>query len=127
MFTSSRITREHHAKRNSSAFPRSGASARRCCRAGARPRDAIEELLARDVIDLSWEILRLRRIKMGVLKASMYEGVAKVMEDLGYEETMESSKAWAAGDKRAKEQVTRALAKANLSMDEVTATTLQIN
>ena len=95
--------------------------------AGARPRDAIEELLARDVIDLSWEILRLRRLKTGVLKASMYEGVAKVMEGLGYEEIMESAKAWAAGDKRAKEEVTRALAKANLSMDEVTATTFELN
>jgi hypothetical protein len=87
--------------------------------AGARPRDAIEELLARDVLDLTWEILRLRRVKTGVLKASMHEGVERVMDDLGYDETYESSKAWAAGDKRAKEQVTRALAKANLSMDEV--------
>ena len=57
----------------------------------------------------------------------MHEGVERVMEGLGYDETYESSKAWAAGDKRAKEQVTRALAKANLSMDEVTARTLQIN
>jgi hypothetical protein len=95
--------------------------------AGARPRDAIEELLARDVLDLTWEILRLRRVKTGVLKASMHEGVERVMDDLGYDETYESSKAWAAGDKRAKEQVTRALAKANLSMDEVTATTWELN
>jgi hypothetical protein len=29
----------------------------------ARPRDAIEEFLTRDFIDLTWEILRLRRMK----------------------------------------------------------------
>ena len=29
----------------------------------AKPRDAIEEFLIRDVVDLTWEILRLRRIK----------------------------------------------------------------
>ena len=37
----------------------------------AKPRDAIEEFLIRDVIDLTWEILRLRRAKAGILKASM--------------------------------------------------------
>jgi hypothetical protein len=31
----------------------------------SRPRDAIEEFLLRDVIDLTWEILRLRRVKAG--------------------------------------------------------------
>jgi hypothetical protein len=31
----------------------------------ARPRDAIEEFFTRDVIDLTWEILRLRRAKAG--------------------------------------------------------------
>ena len=31
------------------------------------PRDAIEELLVRDVIDLTWKILRLRRFKAGIL------------------------------------------------------------
>ena len=29
----------------------------------AQPRDAIEEFLLRDVVDLTWEILRLRRVK----------------------------------------------------------------
>jgi hypothetical protein len=33
----------------------------------ALPREAIEEFLVRDVVDLTWEILRLRRIKAGIL------------------------------------------------------------
>ena len=35
----------------------------------AKPRDAIEEFLVRDVVDLTWEILRLRRVKVGTLRA----------------------------------------------------------
>jgi hypothetical protein len=31
----------------------------------AHPRDGIEDVLTRDVIDLSWEVLRLRRLKAG--------------------------------------------------------------
>ena len=34
----------------------------------AKPRDAIEEFLTRDVVDLTWEVLRLRRFKAGILK-----------------------------------------------------------
>jgi hypothetical protein len=30
---------------------------------GAQPRDAVEEFLTRDVIDLTWDILHLRRMK----------------------------------------------------------------
>ena len=33
----------------------------------AQPRDAIEDLLTRDVIDLTWEVFRLRRVKAGIL------------------------------------------------------------
>ena len=95
--------------------------------AGARPRDAIEELLTRDVIDLTWEILRLRRVKAGILNASMHQGVESIMRRLGYGDTVNSSKKSAAGDKRARKEVTRALAAAGLSMDEVTATTLELN
>jgi hypothetical protein len=46
----------------------------------ANPRDAIEEFLIRDVIDLTWEILRLRRAKSGMLKASMSAGVYEILK-----------------------------------------------
>ena len=47
------------------------------------PRDAIEELLIRDIIDLTWEILRIRRVKAGILKASVGDGVSKVLASVG--------------------------------------------
>ena len=50
----------------------------------AQPRDAIEEFLVRDVVDLTWEILRLRRIKAGILRASMCSGVRAVLAYVGH-------------------------------------------
>jgi hypothetical protein len=44
-----------------------------------QPRDAIQVHLTRDVVDLTWEILQLRRLKAGL-------GIGRVMDGLGYNE-----------------------------------------
>jgi hypothetical protein len=94
----------------------------------ARPRDAIEEFLIRDVIDLTWEVLRLRRIKAGILRASMSAGVRSVLAGVGhsYLERDTLAEKWAAGDEGARQRVDAVLAKAGLTLDEVTAKTLEI-
>jgi hypothetical protein len=51
----------------------------------AQPRDAIEEFLTRDVIDLTWDILRLRRMKAGLLRAAAGKGVRKILSTIGYD------------------------------------------
>jgi hypothetical protein len=97
----------------------------------ARPRDAIEEFLTRDVVDLTWETFRLRRVKAGILKASISTGVERVLDDLGYgpensfDNTQNLAKKWAAGDKNARKEVQAALDKAGLTTDEVTAKTVE--
>src|SRR5271166_382048 len=96
----------------------------------AQPRDAIEEFLTRDVIDLSWEILRLRRLKAGLLRASIGGGVGRVMGSLGYDRkgygySKEVGARWAAGEKRAQDEVAAALQKAQLSIEDVMAETLE--
>jgi hypothetical protein len=53
----------------------------------AQPRDGIEEFLVRDVVDLTSEILRLRRLKAGLLRASIGSGISEVMDSLGYDES----------------------------------------
>jgi hypothetical protein len=98
----------------------------------ATPRDAIEEFLIRDVIDLTWEILRLRRVKSGILKASMSVGVGEILNGLGhgpqpglfYRHRL--GEKWAAGDKDARKEVETALTKAGLTINEATAKTLEI-
>ena len=97
----------------------------------ARPRDAIEEFLTRDAIDLTWEILRLRRMKVGLLRASMGSGIESVMRSLGYTGGYSPGSAkgiaagWAAGEKSAKNEVASALRKAQLTMEDVMAETLE--
>jgi hypothetical protein len=44
----------------------------------AQPRDAIDEFLTRDAIDLTWEILRQRRLKAGLLRVASGAGVRSV-------------------------------------------------
>jgi hypothetical protein len=91
------------------------------------PRDAIEEFLIRDIIDLTWEILRLRRVKTGILRASAGDGVDRVLAGVGhpYLERDTLSQGWAAGDERARKKVEAILAKAGMTIDEVTAKTLE--
>jgi hypothetical protein len=100
----------------------------------AKPQDTIEELLTRDVIDLSWEILRLRRAKVGILNSSMNAGVEAALKALGHgpESSFDLvnyngdlSRRWMAGDKNARKEVEAALNKAGLSIDDVTARTLE--
>ena len=93
----------------------------------AQPRDAIEEFLVRDVVDLTWEILRLRRVKAGILRASMGIGVRDVLDHVGleYPETRELAESWAAGDDAARTKVNVILYNAGLTIDEVMAKTLE--
>ena len=93
----------------------------------SRPRDAIEEFLIRDVIDLTWA-LRLRRIKVGLLRASMDDGIERVLTAVGcFLERDTLSKAWMAGDGMARKKIDAILEKAGLTVDEVTAETLHAN
>ena len=83
----------------------------------AQPRDAIEDLLTRDVVDLTWEIFRLRRVKAGILKASVNTGVEGVLNGLGqgpvlsFDYNEKLAKKWAAGYKDARKEVKAALDK----------------
>jgi hypothetical protein len=48
-------------------------------RTAVAPRDVLEEIWARDVIDNLWETLRLRRLKVSLMRASAHEGVARLL------------------------------------------------
>ena len=98
----------------------------------APPKDAIEEFLTRDVIDLTWEILRLRRMKAGLLRGSTSSGIQRLLDTIGYDERkgFGSKKIlaenWAAGDKNAQNKVAATLDKAQLTFEDVMAQTLSV-
>jgi hypothetical protein len=95
----------------------------------AKPQDSIEELLIRDVIDLAWEVLRMRRLKVGLLRGSMGIGVRVMLDELygttEFGENQRLGQQWAAGDESARTAVSEALNTAGLTIDAVTAKTAE--
>jgi hypothetical protein len=73
--------------------------------------------LIRNDIDLTWEILGPRRVKGGVLRASMNFVVESVLDALDHGQELslfygsKLSKKWMAGDKSARKEVEAALDK----------------
>lgn len=103
-----------------------------------RPADVIEEIWARDVADLAWEVFRLRRLKAGLMQACAHGGLADVLdalrppwivdrendEDKEQEDDSDLPERWATGDQAAIAKVDGVLASAGLTIDAVMAQTL---
>ena len=93
----------------------------------AQPKGAIEEFLTRDVVDLTWEIFRLRRLKTALLKAAASKGVHRILSTTGYDLRLEYGSSgefaagWAGGDAGRRRDVAEMLKKADFTMDEVMA------
>jgi hypothetical protein len=92
-----------------------------------KPGDLIEEVWVRDIVDMTWEILRLRRLNAGMLAGGARHGLDNLLSDLGAPGAYDTSKGWAAADRLAAERVNGTLAAAGLSMHAVMARTLSEN
>jgi len=83
-----------------------------------KPKDVLEEMWTRDVVDLTWEILRMRGLKAALLTSVMSEGVEKLLGLLlDWSEARELSKAWSARDPDAIKAVDELLAARGLTME----------
>jgi hypothetical protein len=92
------------------------------------PADIFEEIWVRDIVDLVWEALRLRRLKANLMTATAYRGLEQILKPLvGFLEEGKLAKAWAARDQNAIKRVDKLLASAGLTMDAVMAQTLSIS
>src|SRR5215831_16234875 len=87
-----------------------------------QPSDVLEHIWIRDVVDLAWEMLRLRRLKVDLLTAASWEGLATVLHPLTDDPSL--AKGWARRSGTAVHRVEAELAQAGLTMDHVTAQTL---
>jgi hypothetical protein len=95
--------------------------------AAVKPRDILEEIWVRDVVDLAWESLRWRRLKSNLLAASTHEGLEQVLKPLcGYMEADRLAESWARNEAAGRKEVKQLLASAGLSMDAVMAQTLAL-
>ena len=93
-----------------------------------KPADIFEEIWVRDIVDLVWEVLRLRWLKANLMTATAYRGLEQILNPLvGYLEEGKLAEAWAARDQSAIKRVDKLLASAGLTMDAVMAQTLSIS
>jgi hypothetical protein len=92
-----------------------------------KPNDILEDIWVREVVDLVWEIFRLRRLKWTLLAANAQEGLTRVLFPLiGWGEAETLAKAWFARKPSAIKRVEKILASADLSVDAILAQTLSI-
>ena len=85
------------------------------------PKDIIEEIWVHDIVDLVWEILRLRRLKVALLSSSVGRGLHKLYNDRD-EYGMDSLIArWSAREPAAVKKVEQFLKDHGLTMDAVMA------
>jgi len=93
--------------------------------ADVAPEDFVEEIWVRNVVDLVWESVRLRRLKSHLLHAAAHEGLAWVLTPLlDWASAGQLSRTWASGDEEAACEVERLLGRADLTIDAVMAQTL---
>jgi hypothetical protein len=93
--------------------------------ADVAPADFVEEIWVRNVVDLVWDSVRLRRLKSQLLHAAAHQGLERaLMPLLGWSSARELSRKWASGDEEALCEVERLLGQAGLTIDDVMAQTL---
>jgi hypothetical protein len=92
-----------------------------------RPADIIEEIWVRDIVDLTWEIFRWRRLKTALLSAATPEALREVLAPLMRAESSAEYKLvkkLATGNPAAITRFNKLMASANLTMDTVMARAL---
>ncbi len=93
--------------------------------ADVAPADFVEEIWVRNVVDLVWDSVRLRRLKSQLLHAAAHQGLERVLTPLlGWLSADKLSGKWASGDEEAISQVEALLGRAGLTIDDVMAQTL---
>jgi hypothetical protein len=92
--------------------------------ASLKPADVLEHVFIRDVVDLAWEVLRLRRLKASLMATAAQAGVARLLEPL-LDEPERAARDFAARRPGSAEQVEAALAQAGFGADHVAAASLR--
>ena len=84
------------------------------------PTNFLEEIWARDIVDLTWDILRLRRFKQALVEPNMDDAIFTTLQPIvgptlvGW--LLDVKKRWAVQDPEAIAEVEAVLEKVNLSM-----------
>jgi hypothetical protein len=96
--------------------------------AAMKPKDVLEQIWVRDVVDLTWETRRMRRLKAILLTSKLSLGLRQVLITV-MDEVQAGILAgqWAARDRGAIKEVEKLLASMGQTMEVVVARTLSAN
>jgi hypothetical protein len=97
-----------------------------------KPTGIIEEFWVKDIVDLTWEIIRLRKLRAGLLSNEFFKVLIEILEKYEFEtETSESAfpaddlaREWIAGNVAAKARVEEVLSYEHTTIDGVRARAL---
>ena len=93
-------------------------------RAAVAPTNVIEEIWARDVADLTWDVVRLRRLKASLFRVGASDGMAEIIGGMeGPVLGRARARGWTARDPVAVTAVNSQLSAAGLDMGDVTTGT----
>jgi hypothetical protein len=96
--------------------------------AAVKPKDFLEQIWVRDVVDLTWETRRMRGLKANLLTSCLSRGLRQVLITVMDEvEAGNLSRQWAARDREAIKHVDGLLASMGQTMEVVRARTLSAN
>jgi hypothetical protein len=91
------------------------------------PADIFEDIWVRDVVDLTIEVLRLRRLKVNLMMTNAYKGLTETLSPLvGRMQAETLAEGWAARKSDVVDEVNKTLTSAGLSTDSILAQTFSL-
>jgi hypothetical protein len=95
--------------------------------AAVMPADILEQILVRDYVDLTIQVLRLRRIEANLIRVNAYKGLVEVLKPLvGHSQAESLAEGWAACKPEIVEEVNKTLKSAGLNTDTIMAQTFSV-
>jgi hypothetical protein len=91
------------------------------------PTDIFEDIWVREVVDLTIEVLRLRRLKASLMTVNAYKGLTETLSPLvGRMQAETLAEGWAARKSDVVEEVNKTLTSAGLTTDSILAQTFSL-
>jgi hypothetical protein len=92
-----------------------------------QPSDFLEEILVRDVVDIAWHVLRLRRLLVNLMRGTAHKGMNETLAPIvGPSRAKELAEAWATRRPDAIAAIGEALDSAGFGIDVVMAQTYSL-
>jgi len=91
------------------------------------PTDIFEDIWVRDFVELTFEVLRLRRLTANLIKANAHKGLSETLAPLvGWSQAETLAEGWAARKPDVVEEVNKTLTSAGLTTDNILAQTFSL-